>query len=737
MKRILTMAVVCSMLLVATAQADLVHHWDFTQNDGGFPLQDKAGSTWLFKQQGEGVAAPTFGDGMASFAGFDGTANKSYLRANGVNIWNANRYAVSFWFRADAAQNAFAGIVSSNDVKDGNKWQFDWNDMDSDGVVDDLRFSTETGSVNSTVGTDLLDGQWHHIAMFSIDWANRTHIYLDGVATVLNATWPGGIANFTLGSNRDQNKGFAGDIANVKIYKGDDGGVGPLAAALYAEGPQLPLPAAWNPSPDDKDVDIDPTVTLGWNTGLTDGAVDPNITAHYLYIVHGDPNFAGVTPYTIDADTDPVDGVPDATASYSVVLPYYDSVFYWRVDESISGSAPGDPCTVTGPVWQLTTVSLAPAIEAGPFDDTADFGEPIGGTDYGWFGVTMSVAAGVADEIVWYRSTDDSAWTDDGSDDANTDVQVSSSGVVTNPLEIGNAGVIDDAYYYCIASNGSGSVRSAPARLIVKRLVAYWDFESDLEGIGDGEVWSGAVVDPNEFDAISPNIGSVAGGISGNALSLDGYAYVEIADSADGFNFYPDGLTMTVWVKTVQGYSLANQWVAPVGKIALNGSDPDQGYAMWTLAADVNHQTGPSLHNTSGRAAIDVHDGQWHMMTMTYWPHSNLMIYSLDGEKQSETTVSDPATTIASLIFGRASVETDREYAGLIDEIKIYNYALNNYQIAAEYYSYTGISTCLNAYGDAFDTTGPEGKPDCRVDLYDFADFAAAWLDCGLYPNCD
>lgn len=35
----------------------------------------------------------------------------------------------------------------------------------------------------------------------------------------------------------------------------------------------------------------------------------------------------------------------------------------------------------------------------------------------------------------------------------------------------------------------------------------------------------------------------------------------------------------------------------------------------------------------------------------------------------------------------------------------------------------------------AYDFSGPAGEPDCKVDLFDFAEFAAAWLECSLIPE--
>ncbi len=49
-----------------------------------------------------------------------------------------------------------------------------------------------------------------------------------------------------------------------------------------------------------------------------------------------------------------------------------------------------------------------------------------------------------------------------------------------------------------------------------------------------------------------------------------------------------------------------------------------------------------------------------------------------------------------------------------------------------------GNHPCDGCYqgNPATDLSGPAGEPDCLVDLYDYAFFAAGWLDCNLYPDC-
>jgi hypothetical protein len=71
---------------------------------------------------------------------------------------------------------------------------------------------------------------------------------------------------------------------------------------------------------------------------------------------------------------------------------------------------------------------------------------------------------------------------------------------------------------------------------------------------------------------------------------------------------------------------------------------------------------------------------------------------------------------------------------GILDEIQIYNYAMDGKGIADLYNDVYAKSFCVQTYAEGFDVSGPAGTPDCVIDLFDFAVFATDWLSGGLYP---
>ena len=78
-------------------------------------------------------------------------------------------------------------------------------------------------------------------------------------------------------------------------------------------------------------------------------------------------------------------------------------------------------------------------------------------------------------------------------------------------------------------------------------------------------------------------------------------------------------------------------------------------------------------------------------------------------------------------------------FNGVLDDVRIYNYALSNTEVVDLYYDILETPVCLNldALNLQFDVAGggvSGDEPDCLVTLADFAVFAQTWLNCGLYP---
>ncbi len=74
-------------------------------------------------------------------------------------------------------------------------------------------------------------------------------------------------------------------------------------------------------------------------------------------------------------------------------------------------------------------------------------------------------------------------------------------------------------------------------------------------------------------------------------------------------------------------------------------------------------------------------------------------------------------------------------FAGVLDDVKIYSAALTPEEVVQAYYDVTGESVC--SVSPPYDVTGPEGEPDCIVDLFDLAGMASNWLTCTIIPSSE
>jgi hypothetical protein len=279
-----------------------------------------------------------------------------------------------------------------------------------------------------------------------------------------------------------------------------------------------------------------------------------------------------------------------------------------------------------------------------------------------------------------------------------------------------------------VAFNTAGSDTSAAVVVMTERLVGHWKLNNDLTDSIDDEIPG---VTAHDGVALIPNYDT---GIDGGALNIaDANNLVEITGSGDFFNFYPQGYTISAWCKrapTIAGWGafVSKQGLAPArGFILIHDED---GGASHTLRDVWGNLTG----------TVDVDTDSWHLVTGTYdsTAATNQGKLYVDGIQIAQVTkAAIAATSSAPLIFGHEQVEdpTIGLYTGLLDDIRIWSYPLDNYEVA---HLYTDLETaakiCVNR--PSMDISGPGGAPDCIVNLFDFAAVAGQWLDCDVVPDC-
>jgi len=521
---------------------------------------------------------------------------------------------------------------------------------------------------------------------------------------------------------------YQGDIAEILIYNSQ------LSQAQMQQmmdylGAKYSIFQAWGPTPADGAINqgvingssVD--VTFGWNTGVdpdNTSVPNPDITKHYFYIQEGEPNFVGVTPLEIDAGS-PV----QPTASTGPLPLEFDATYYWRVDESINGSTPEDPNTITGPVWSFEGLKSIPVIVTAPSSTVVGPGEPAQ--------LSVEVSSLTTAAYTWYKTADNSIATPDDDTVAGTAAD----------LVWTSAAVSDEGYYYCKVTNASGEADAQFTPVVtlgVAREVAHWTFDSaDLVGgLYQDMSGEGHHAEPN----IVPTALSFVDGVSplktGEAVDFSAET-LTVADAGDWApSAYTGQFTFSAWVK----WNGANgSWQ---GVLANRVSPTEANFYIEIRQDNGNIQIGSPHFGNGDIIGKNLPVGQWAHVVVAADRALGVIIY-VDGiPVASRVPARDIPYALLPLYVGSlgrtASGSLNNPFNGVFDDVRIFNTAFDRYAVADLYYGITEKPLCLNRDNVSleFDVAGggTDGdEPDCRVNLADFAVFAETWMNCGYYPQ--
>ncbi len=225
-----------------------------------------------------------------------------------------------------------------------------------------------------------------------------------------------------------------------------------------------------------------------------------------------------------------------------------------------------------------------------------------------------------------------------------------------------------------------------------KSPVAYWNFDENTGSTAK--------------DSAGNNDGTIYGaswttGISGSALSFDGTNdYINFGDKKD-FDLRGE-LTITAWVYLNNIPNYGNSRSSPF----LVKGGVDQPYEFGTLPDGrlfhtQEEETGNDheLHGTT-----ELSTGEWYFVAVT--DDFNTMKFYVDGEKEPDETTSSGWNRASSygestgnLYIANSPTDaayywTDCYFNGIMDEVRIYNYALSDSEINELYFSY--IAECYD-----------------------------------------
>ena len=234
-------------------------------------------------------------------------------------------------------------------------------------------------------------------------------------------------------------------------------------------------------------------------------------------------------------------------------------------------------------------------------------------------------------------------------------------------------------------------------------------------------------------------------GVDGNAADMPGEPnyIVSILGSETSYNNFHLGLSVSMWVNTTH-----DGWQILAGK---QDRTPELDATSWTLnlnPAGLVNLTGQDGGIAGVFSTASVNDGEWHLVTVTFDGGVRKVYIDglLDAETGAQGAIDTADMNTQPFEIGGESVTGAAPAQSILDDVRVYNYALAATDVVDLYNEFEGpISACILEYAQFVDiansdtglVAGDEGfEQDCKVNLDDFAAMAAGWLSCGLYPNC-
>ncbi len=517
--------------------------------------------------------------------------------------------------------------------------------------------------------------------------AAGTSITLSGddlVTFLQSRVFDGGLASFFAGNPLNEQRGYGLATKEYAVAE-----YHPVLEITYE-----PIAYAYLPQPEDEaSVSLDIS-ELSWSYPPSEGTVTCDV-----YFGTEEPN-ALLENYGYDGPT--LTGVLAADLPIAIPVTVQPSTtYYWVVD--CTDSATG----VTTPgkkVWSFY-VSGAPELVT----DLAGTAEFEGTTAVLSTSFTTDAAL-VSGSPKWYMVGE----TDTEVSDSDADITISltnDSGVYTSALEIANLDAADEAEYYCVIENSNGPTQTSTVKLIVKRELAHFTFDTD----------------PN--DVLGNFTGQTTGsptyetGKVGNAIVFDGEEdYITLSE---GFEDFTAGMTISVWAYP----TAVNNWARFIDFGTGNGND-DLLFSRYgttnTLSLRFNDSEAVLIGDFGSEDTLELN--VWQMFVVTIDAAGNIIIYK-DGLPVLDGALTDMPTVAVrtSNFIGKSNWESDSLYAGMMDDMHIYNYAITDDDVADMYAAVEG-DFCRER--PEYDLTG-----DCKVDVYDLSYLVSYWLDCGFYPN--
>ena len=465
-------------------------------------------------------------------------------------------------------------------------------------------------------------------------------------------------------------------------------------------------------------------------------SIGRNIVKHNIYLSVGAPEDPALYLYaSIPANN--ATGYEDPTVVFGPLpntLLKPATTYRWQVEEVLDngegGYPDGDSNNIVSPIWSFNTVSGGPEIisisdhqltDAGAAELTVEADESA--THYRWFKVVgvQDIAGGESDDI---PLTNGGLY----------------SGTTTNTLTISGMSPngSDDARYYAVAYRGDpegSGLPSAPSEerwVWYPRLVSHYMFNSTDGGViadtisgYDAQIMSGNGSVLPDLAVNAPAGLAGLGRITSLPFTAASQHYLQV-DEQYAATF--KDLTVSMWFKTTgtssyqrifdYGNGQGNStFICPhyngVGRAAFSVDVPDHGERRVESALDavVNNVWTHITATLSGNTARLFINGEWVNMSaeFLYPPVDN-------------------GATIQNWI-GRSQYGSDPYFSGNIADLKVWNYALTNEEVAVEYLNDTPSEDFICDREEFRHFQTMDSNDNCIIDLEDLAELAGMWME--------
>ena len=194
---------------------------------------------------------------------------------------------------------------------------------------------------------------------------------------------------------------------------------------------------------------------------------------------------------------------------------------------------------------------------------------------------------------------------------------------------------------------------------------------------------------------------------------------------------YSGQLTISAWVKW-NGQPATPAYQGLLGKRTVFATNmmwqleiANNAASLLTFKSNINGITGPILPVGEWAQVVITYDGT----TATMYRNGT---YSVSGPVTLNNG-SDANLMIGAVGLDPAQTGPTSPFNGTMDDVRIYNYALDPVTVAYSFTDITGGTACANPRNPKLVTYDLDG--DCKIGLGDMVDWASHWLGGQLVPD--